>query len=288
MVNVSFSPGASARVPSACSTTTVATRTPPRMTASMRIRPRTERAGRDDQASRAEHDLFGQVGNAPGPRQRRAGGVVDRDAGAPAILVGHRGRDRIEQPLERRGIARRGARVSGSAARARGDRPQRGGAGVEALPQFGFDAAERRSVVSAEARALEAVADQAGGQRGGEAGAHDAQDEGHGQTQDTRVIVKWIGSEAPAQARRAAGGRQLADGRDSVRRRDDVPGAARGADHRRRGAGRACCSAATSPSCCRAACATSSPPSPARCCRSRSRWSRSSPRSPSSCSAVRC
>ena len=128
-----------------------------------------------------------KVGDAARPGERRADGVVDRDAGASRLVVGQRGVDDVEQPLERGLIARRGAGGVGLGGDPRGDRAERRGAGVEALPQLGLDAAQRRLVGRSEAGPLETEAGQADDQRGREADAHDAQDEGHDQSQDTRV-----------------------------------------------------------------------------------------------------
>src|SRR4051794_9929862 len=84
-------------------------------------------------------------------------------------------------------IARRRTRGVGLRGDPLGDRAECGRAGVETLPQFGFDAAERRLVGRAETRPLETVADQTDDHRRRQAAARDAQDEGHESSQDTRV-----------------------------------------------------------------------------------------------------
>ena len=97
----------------------------------------------------------------------------------PASSSGTAAATMSNRRLRRGLIARRGARGVGLRGDPRGDRAERGGAGVEALPQFGFDAGERRLVGRAETGALETVADQTDDHRRREADAHDAQDEGH-------------------------------------------------------------------------------------------------------------
>ena len=84
-----------------------------------------------------------------------------------------------------RGVPRNSLGLGGDARR---HRAERGGAGVEPLPQLAFDAAQCRFVRRAETRPLERPPGQTNDERGRGADAHDAQDEGQGQSQDTRVL----------------------------------------------------------------------------------------------------
>jgi hypothetical protein len=55
------------------------------------------------------------------------------------------------------------------------------------LPELRLNPGERRPIGRAEAGTLDPIADQTGDDRGRETDAHDAQEEGHDHSQDTRV-----------------------------------------------------------------------------------------------------
>ncbi len=69
-----------------------------------------------------------------------------------------------------------------------GDRAKAAGALVEAIANFRLHAVQRRLIGRAEAGALEHVAGRTSHKRGSDAGTHDAQNEGHVSSQDTRVL----------------------------------------------------------------------------------------------------
>ena len=120
---------------------------------------RPERSRSHDQRLCADYDFLRQFGGAAIPRQRHPQRVVDGDAGPPRFIVWHGGRDDVEEAFEAGLIA--GCRAHGVRLRGDplGDRAERGRAGVEALPQFGLDATERRLVRRTETRPLETIAD---------------------------------------------------------------------------------------------------------------------------------
>ena len=173
--NVSDRPGAPRAVPSACSTTTVATRMPSRETGSIRIKPGPSDPGTTMSVAGPRTTSFRKLGHAAGPGERVGQGVVDGDAGASAFLLRQRGGDDVEQPLQTRpgsrGDSARGVRLRGDAG---SDALQGRGAGIETLPQFGLDPGKRRLVGRAEAGPFDAVANQPDDERDCEADAHDA------------------------------------------------------------------------------------------------------------------
>ncbi len=149
---------------------------------------RAERAGRDQERRGRLHALGRQIGHAAGPRERRSGRVVDRDAGAAGIVGRQRRRGKIEEVADAGLVAHGGRPDDGVGGDAPGNRPEHRRARVEPAAELGLNPRERRLVGRAEARALERVAGCTGHDRGCDAGAHDAQNERHVQSQDTRVL----------------------------------------------------------------------------------------------------
>ena len=142
-------------------------------------KPRAQGAGRHKQRRRSVDALLGDLGHPSGPREWRIGRVVDGQPGAPRFCLGERGVHGCEQAARGRRIARR--RKDGVAVGfdARGNRAERVGAGVEALPQLGFHPGQRGLIRAAETRPLVRPSRETDGKRGDQTGAQDARDENH-------------------------------------------------------------------------------------------------------------
>ena len=150
--------------------------------------PGTERAGCDQERRGSLDALLRHVGDSPRPGERRAGRVVDRHAGLTRVVGGQRLGGDVEQAADARLIARRVDAGLGPDGHAGGDRGQAAGAAAEPIAHLGAHALDGGLVGGAEAAALERVAGRTGDERGCDAGAHDAHDEGHVSPQDTRVL----------------------------------------------------------------------------------------------------
>ena len=147
-----------------------------------------ERAWRNQQRGGSLNAFLQQIGYAARPRNWFPDRVIHGDAGAPRLVGRHGCGDDVEEPFDGRLIPRRGAhrfRLAGDAHR---DRSERGGVGVEPVPELGLHPAQRVLVGGAETSPFEAPPGQTNDERGWDADAHDAQDEGHRQAQDTRVL----------------------------------------------------------------------------------------------------
>src|SRR5262249_57663954 len=102
--------------------------------------------------------------------------------------VGQRGGGEVEEAPDAGGVARGAAAGFGRRGHACRDRAEAAGAALEAIADLGLNTLERPLIRSSEADALDGEAGRTGHKRGNDAGAHDAQDEGHVSSQDTRVL----------------------------------------------------------------------------------------------------
>jgi len=94
----------------------------------------------------------------------------------------------LEKPPDGRGIAWSGANRLASGRGAHGNRTKAIGAVVESLPQLSFNVRGGFLVRRPEAVAFERPTGRSDNDGNGNARSSDAQDEGHDQSQDTRVL----------------------------------------------------------------------------------------------------
>ena len=149
---------------------------------------RAERAMRNQQRGGSLNAFLRQIGDAARPCDCFPDRVINGAAGASRLVGRHGSGDDVEEAFDGRLVPRCGAdrfRLPGDAHR---ERPERGRVGVEPLPELGLDSAQRGLVGGAETSPFEAPPGQTNDQRGWDTDAHDAQDAGHRQSQDTRVL----------------------------------------------------------------------------------------------------
>ena len=160
-----------------CSTTSVARRVAGGpMTGSTPHEAGPQRTDRQDERGRLV-ERRRRLRDATGPRERRAGRVVDGNPRAP-LVFGERGVQRVEQLGGGGGVACRRANEVALAGDAGGDRREVVRARIEPLLDFRLDAGDRLGVGRAEPDTLERPAAEGDGQCRDEARADDPAERG--------------------------------------------------------------------------------------------------------------